>query len=422
MKWLTLKSRAGALQFSILISVVIAVIVGAFILLTYTQLLFAKKVEFANSAIQLSQEGIQYAKAHETTYKDSLELTWDFKGFEEQVVLSKRHWGMFDKFISRGSSKNFRHTKIALMGGSLLSIDRPALYLEDSNTPLVVAGKTEIRGTAIVSRQGVKAGAIVGNYYQGKELIYGDIRKIATKKPSISADKRRYVNQLLFQGPPSNKEVFIQLQLENRHSFTEESKWVYSRDPIFVNNEMLANNIIVKSDSLIRVSAFAKAENILLIAPHILFEKGAHLSLQAFASKSITVEENVVLSYPSALVLQEKPNVPENKDNQGIFIESNALIEGSVVQLSAEIENIRKPKISIQKEATIYGEVYSDEWLELFGKVQGSVYAHQLASRVRGSIYKNHFFNASIQSTSLPEDYCGLITDKSNKNIVAWVF
>lgn len=422
MKWVTYKLRAGALQFSILISVVIAIIIGAFVLLTHTQLLFAKKVEFADSAIHLSQEGIEYAKSYEISYTDSLVLSWDQKGFEENVTLSKRHWGMFDKLTSKGQSKNYDHTRIALLGGSLSTKDRPALYLEDSNTPLVVAGKTEIKGTAIVPSQGVKAGTIVGNYYQGKELVYGPIRTIASKKPSISSDKRAYVNQLLFQALPLNQDAFINLQSENKHSFKEVSQWIYSTDPIVLNNETLTGNIIVKSDSLIRVSAFAKAENILLVAPHIIFEKGAKVNLQAFACKSITVEEEVVLSYPSALVLTEKPNLSQNTKNQGILVSSNALIEGSVVHISDDLENIKNPKISIEEGAIVYGEVYSDEWLELFGSVQGSVYAHQLASRVRGSVYKNHLFDASIQSTSFPQDYCGLITDTSTQEIAAWVF
>jgi hypothetical protein len=99
MKLASHKIKAGALQFSILISVVIAVIVSAFILLTHTQLKFAKKIELSGHTIQLANEGIKYARNYNIPYNDSITIDFEANGLEEFVSIEKSHWGIYDKVL-----------------------------------------------------------------------------------------------------------------------------------------------------------------------------------------------------------------------------------------------------------------------------------------------------------------------------------
>lgn len=425
MKGFTSKLKAGALQFSILISVVIAVIIAAFILLTHIQQKFSQKIQFSTSAVHLSNSGITYSRNYPITYGDSIALDFENTNNQERVVISKTHWGLFDKIISLGESKSFQHKKIALVGGSVDSLNRSAIHLDNTNTPLVVAGSTRVIGKAIVPSQGVKAGTIKGNYYQGKRLIYGPISKTASGIPNIPKEKRTYIQELLFDPLViDNQSMIAHGQKEVNHTFNESSQWIYSKGIIDLMDQKISNNVIIKSDTLIRVSAFAKAENIILIAPHIIFDNNAKVSVQAFASKSITLEENVQLAYPSALTLLEKNRTTEKatSKNQGILLKKGARVLGSVVHLSASNEYTKTPKISIEEGATVMGEVYSDEWLELFGTVNGSVYTRELAARVRGSVYKNHLFNATINASKLSIEYSGLMFENSSKKVIQWVF
>ena len=296
--------------------------------------------------------------------------------------------------------------------------------MEDTNTPLVVAGSTKVVGKAILPRQGVKAGNIVGNYYQGSQLIYGAISNTASKKPSISNEKLTYLQSLLFRSIPINSAQELSLdQNYIAHTFQAQPRWLYRRGNITLGNQSISDNIIIKSDSLIRVTAFAKAKNIVLVAPHIIIEKNVTGNFQAIASKSILLEENTSLSYPSALILVENPDLKDERTTQhsGIVMKESASIDGSVVHLSQNTEHIKAPKISIEEGALVRGEIYSKEWLELFGTIQGTVFTHQLAARVRGSIYKNHLFNATINATQLPKEFGGLTLSKANKTIVQWV-
>ena len=167
-----IKIKAGALQFAILISIVIAVIISAFILLTYMQLQYAKQLERSSNTIKLNHMGIAYAKQQAIRYDDSIQVPLS-NVLDEELTVIKTHWGIFDKVVSVSKSKNFRSKKIGLLGGQLLKENRPAIYLEDSNSPLVVVGKTNIQGNVVLPRQGVKSGNIAGDYYRGEKLVYG---------------------------------------------------------------------------------------------------------------------------------------------------------------------------------------------------------------------------------------------------------
>jgi hypothetical protein len=418
------KIKAGALQFAILISVVIAVILSAFILISYSQLQFAKQLARSANTIKLSHDGIGYAKQKTIPYGDSITLYLE-EDVQEEITIFKTHWGIFDKIVSIGKSRNFKTQKIALLGGQTLEKERSAIYLEDSNSPLVVVGDTRIYGNVVLPRKGIKSGNIAGNYYQGKSLVNGKINQNASTKPQISKEKKAYIKTLLFGNLPQEDSLFIRsFALEITSTFETAPKWVYSPDVIEVDNQSITRNIIVKSDTLIRVSAFAKAENIILIAPHIEIADNVKASFQAFASKSITVGKRVNLTYPSALVFQEKENpvlTTNQEELRGIVLEEGSTVSGSVIHLGSPRDTYQKALITIKENASVQGEVYSDHIVQLEGTVKGSVYTRQFAIATRGSIYKNHLFDATIDTRNFPISFCGIQTTQTQTNLVQWV-
>ncbi len=420
------KVKAGALQFAILISVVIAMVIAAFIMLTYTQLQFAKQLQFSASSIELCHTGIAYAKKENIVYNDTVSVVLE-NNEQQRLQLLKSHWGIFDKVVALGKHKNFSHKKIGLLGGQMLQKERSSIYLEDTNSPLVLVGKTAIYGNAQLPPKGVKAGVIAGNYYQGKTLIHGGVKLNATTLPLIPVEKRRYIQQLLFGRSPDQDTLYIPVNTTGaiKHTFQEASKWMYSPGVITLRDQEFTDNIIIKSDTLIRVSAFAKAENILLIAPHISIEDGVAGSFQAFASQAITVGNNVRLSYPSALVCYEdesqKSRTSSTPSNE-IRIGADSQVEGSIIDLRNTRERIIQPTITLEETATLTGEIYSEGAVQILGTVRGSVYTHQFASKARGSLYQNHLYNAVIDSRDFPTSFCGLMTAQTHSNLVQWVY
>lgn len=415
------KIKAGALQFAILVSIVIASILSAFILISYSQLRFEKQLQRSSNTLKLAHDGIAYAKQKSIAYNDSITIPIEEETAEE-VTLYKTHWGIFDKVISRGKSKNFVSQSIALLGGQLSKKQRQAIYLEDSNSPLVVVGNTNIQGNVILPRQGVKAGNIAGNYYNGISLVYGEIAKNASVKPQISEEKKDYIKDLLFGDLPKEDSLFIRSNSFSISStFKTTPKWLYRLDVIEIGNQEIRDNIIIKSDSLIRVSAFAKANNVLLIAPYIEIEANVEGFFQAFASKGIRVGENTKLSYPSALVFLEDEPRKDSEELQGVVLEKGSVISGSVVHLEGFENTYQKPLITINKGATVQGEIYSDHIVQIEGVVKGSVYTHQFAIQKRGTVYKNHLFDANIDGRNFPTSFCGVMTTQTKTKVVQWV-
>lgn len=425
MRRLLKKIPAGALQFSILISIVIASLVMAFILLTYTQIRFSKQLSFAEKTIGLTHSGIAFEKQNAIPYGDSIspDIALDYG----TLKLHKTHWGSFDKLIVTSQIRKNKHQKIALMGGVYSDKTRPAIYLSDRNMPLVLVGKTQIKGASWLPRQGVKGGNIVGNYYQGSQLIYGPIMESKSLLPKIPRDKRLYFKELLFGDLPQVDSLFISPREKElvKNSFDSEPKWIYSTGVITLTDMELEGNIIVKSDTLIRVSAFAKAKDILLIAPHIIIDSKVEGAFQAVASKSITVGIGATLKYPSSLaVIHDSKNIVagrKSKEFIGIRIEEKSRVAGVVMYLDDSTTKHQKPTLEIDKDVEIRGDVYVEGGVELRGRVLGSVYANNFSAQERGSIYQNHIFNGEVDARGLPKRFAGLFTASHSKEVVKWL-
>lgn len=418
------KVKAGALQFATLISVVIAVLLAAFILLTYTQLQFTRQLNLSQQLIQQSHDGLAYVKQKDIPYEEPTEVVLEGNS-PGTLMLERTQWGIFDKIISTAIQGQKRHQKIAWMGGQLSSEQRPALYLVDSYSPLVVVGNTEIHGKALLPKSGVKAGNIVGTYYQGEQLIYGSRGVSKANLPLIPTTKHLYLQELLRNGIQIPDSLRISSVPNNplQRSFTLPSQWLYRKGPIDLDQVDLEDNIIIKSDTLIRVSAFAKAKNIILVAPRIEIAANFKGSLQAIASKNIKIGISTQLKYPSALVVVAKKETKDRDRNDwtGIRVEQRAQIEGVVMYLGDSDNFNNEAEVQLLADSVLRGELYCEQATDIKGTVLGSVFTGRFAVKAKGSVYTNHLLDATIDSRNFPQIYGGITTSETKKTIVQWV-
>ncbi|EAQ39502.1 hypothetical protein MED134_08426 [Dokdonia sp. MED134] len=424
MKMWQQKISAGALQFAILISVVIAVIVSAFILLSYTQQQFARQVNDSAKVLGLASSGFDYLKQKDITYGDS--INFNLEGQEnESITLHKSHWGIYDKVVSVGSRNGLSKTKIALVGGRVDSKNRLALHMEETNSPLVLVGNTLIQGNVVLPVRGVKPGSISGDYFEGNELIDGEINSYETPKPQVPDVKLKYIEKLLFGSVGNQDNLYIRsTEKIMSSSFTTDSKWLYSPGVIDLKALKIENNIIVKSDTLIRVFASTKANNILLIAPNIEISDNVQGTFQAFASKSIITGERTKLNYPSALVLMQENglSIDRKREQRGVILGNNSLVLGGVFHFGKGNDDYQRAMIHLSEGSLVRGEVYSDQTVELIGSVEGSVYTHQFETKFKGSVYKNHLYNTTLSTENFPEVFTGVHTNVTDLNILQWVY
>ncbi|PQJ80288.1 hypothetical protein [Polaribacter porphyrae] len=418
------KIKAGALQYVLVISVIIAIIIFAFISLIYLQQRLTIKHNFSKEAISNTIAVFDFIKIKEFPY-DKNSTIEVLENEHTNTTFQKKHWGIFDIGVATSTVKNEFFQKVALLGTQ--KKQRDALFLKDNNTSLVLVGKTKIVGNTSLPKQGVKTGNISGVSYYGNRLIYGQQKQSSSNLPKITnLESLKTFSQQIQSNEYANFELEEGLKLHQ--SFAKEGLLYQDNNSIFLQNTRLTGQLLIVSKSKIIVSASATLKNVILIAPVITIESNTKGNFQAIATKKILVEENVHLEYPSALVVIHKDThqIQSQRTNQvkelnSIKIHKNTVVKGVLVYQSDNIQSNFDAQIQIAERVTIVGEVYSSKNIELLGKVYGSVYTNNFIIKKSGGVYVNHIYDGEINISKLPEQYTGLQIDQSSNQVAKWV-
>lgn len=421
-----LKIKAGALQLTMFIVVVIALLLASFILLIHTHKQFKIKTAFVIETVTNAQTGISYALKNDIITNDTLPVSFHDEAYKT-ITVHKSYWGIFEKIISTSTIKNNTIKKMALVGASQPDKNRVALYVEEHNRPLVVVGNTKIKGLVYLPKQGVRTGNISGHSYYGSQLIYGKTKLSSALpkllKASINHIKKNYsigdLKQDQFLDVSQNKTY--------QNSFYNPIHIVYSNARINLTEVALTGHILVQSKTKIIVTSSSRLKDVILIAPEIEIKNNVNGTFQAIATKSLSVGKNCVLNYPSALVLNKKKPTLETltrqqKEKQCIIINAGTRVKGIVACLGESKANNFVPQIKIEDKAIVIGEVYCTQNLELKGTIYGSAYTSNFVAKQSGSAYQNHIYNGTIIVGRLPEEYIGLLFKNAKKGVAKWLY
>lgn len=425
---LKLKLKSGALQFTVFIAVLIALLLAGLILYAYTFIYMKEQSKGAIENIQFADIGIYSLLKQKELSTDTIQL--DFLQKENQIVRTHlSSWGIYDKGIVISQFRKKKFTKIAIIGSLLNTEESPTLYLKETNNGLSVVGNTAIRGIAYLPLQGINSGYIAGNSYYGSQLIYGTIKKSTTELPQ---PEKRVLEGIAFdlkQYRPINEEDYIALENHSKiiNSFQSKTKAIFSEAPIVLENKNITGNIIIKSETSILIKKSAILKDVILIAPVIEIEDETTGNFQAIASKKITVGKACKLIYPSVLVLfQDNKNNPEeviaNPMDNKIFIGTKSVIKGSICYFQTKTASDFQTQIVLEKEAVIKGQVYCTGNFELKGTVSGSVYTKQFVANQSGSIFMNHIYNGTIENQNIPVLYGGMLLEQESKTVLKWLY
>lgn len=413
------------MQFAILVSTMIALLLGTFLTLTYTHRFFDQQSDMLLQSTKEAQKGIEYIlqSKDQSFFKDSIIVNNE----NFQTIIKSDIWGGFTRVNATAKIKTKSFTKLALIGASLPD-PKTSVYVAESQMPLVLVGNTRIEGAAYLSDQEVKAGVISGNYYYGEILIHGTIERSTAELPALVPEWREAITNFLKFIPSENEKV-VEIQPLNKNSFFEEPEVIYAPEKLILN-ETYIGNIIIKSDTEITITANARLTDVTVIAPKIKIERGFNGNASFIASQQIKLEEHVVLSYPSALVIQanyteESPIQPPGEEP--IYLSSYAEIAGIIVYLKDEMSppdsNLRSQvNIEIQPLAIVQGMVYCEGNIELSGTVKGTVFTELFIANQSGSRYINHIYNGQILANDISDSYCGLPFINTKKGVVKWLY
>ncbi len=425
MSWF--KIKAGALQITLFISIVIALLLTTFILWVHTHKQFQIQTDFIIETVRNADKGIDYALRNATPLIDTTTVELNDEDFKT-LKINRNFWGIFERISVISQIKNNHFQKTALIGGTQIPNNRTALYVQDNNKPLVLVGNTKIEGVAYVPKQGIKSGTISGQSYYGSQLIYGTTR-VSSNLPKILKETDKHLRTIDKHISKISKEHYLNLESGKtyRNSFLEPTQVFFSNNDMHLNSIQLAGNIIAQSRTKIIIDAAAILKDVVLIAPEIEIENNVTGSFQAIASKKITVNKNVNLAYPSALVLKEH-EVKQKKDSLSdtslskMVIEENTTIKGVLLYLGTTKNDNHKVQLELKENSLIEGEVYCNQNIELKGAVLGTVYANNFIANQSGSIYQNHIYNGTININELKEEYIGLPFNNSKKGVLKWLY
>ncbi|MCR8667513.1 hypothetical protein NO995_07465 [Aestuariibaculum sp. M13] len=416
-----IKLKAGALQFTIFVIVIVGILLATFIIFIYTHNQFHNQSELLVKTIKNADKGVDYLLHNLIDLKYSEPFNLEAEN-EELISITTDFWGVYKKVISTSSIKQNTFNKVALLGFKRSDKD-VALYVEDHNRPLVVVGDTKIIGDAFIPEQGIRTGNISGNSYYGSQLIYGRSRTIKDF-PNLNTEILNQIKHIKDRIKDLDNGYY--LDVEGRRviekSFLEPLKAIYKPDVIKLTEISLTGHIVVQSETKIKIDASATLHDVILIAPQVEIGDNVKGNFQVFASKSLKVGTACNLTYPSVLVLNEEIKISETSNNETPVLEigEGTEVKGSVIFLG-ESKGYKAQTI-IDKNTIITGEVYCNRNLELKGIVEGVVLTSSFVANQSGSSYQNHLYNGIIDINKLHDNYVGITFKDEKRGIVKWLY
>ncbi|TMU55653.1 hypothetical protein [Flagellimonas algicola] len=417
------KIRAGALQFVLFVGAIIAVLLMSFVLVSYTQVLFKKKTDVTLDLIQAAQTGLESSFKEPMQEGKPMEMSIQATS-EMEVTVSKKTWGLLELREVMAKKGKLQFSKIGFVGKTIEN--RPALYLQDNQRPMVIAGKARIKGDAFLPQRGIKRGNIRGQGYTGSHLIYGKEEKSSSTLPQLDLELQSQLETLtqpFFQ--PKGETIRIQKGMILRQSFKEETK-VIKGEFLELDKVTLSGNVVVWAAHKIIVHPSSQLKDVLLIAPQIEIKDQVSGNFQALASRTIKVGQACNLEYPTVLAVHQ-PKIGELDKNKrtppNMTMDKGSTVRGMMVYQTKNEINKSMTHIHVAEKAMLIGSMLCQGNLELKGSVLGSVATQGFIALENGSAYQNHLFNGTIDFSALPQKFSGLPYQNEQPNsIVKWLY
>ena len=408
--------EARALFYAMVLSILIAMISGLLIGLSYLQRLQQIDQVEQQRAKKNVKSGISLLRQES---RSVLPEVIDLYGDQQDSVLIGRYpWGLYSVAYA-AATYPFLSGKDTISRAFFLGEERDthfhaSLYLMDNNTPLAVVGNTKIKGPVFLPKAGVKRGYLSGEGYTGAELIYGEIQESRKSLPAI-ADHRIEALYTFF-----DRGDWGYFSGMNIHQSYLDSTVYLGGEDLVLSDISLQGNVIIIAQSSILISQSADLENVLLFAPSITFEPGFVGQVQAFATEKLIVGEGSHLAYPSVLGL-----LPDNlsEERKLLDIKEGSDVNGMVL-LYQKGASRKEPMVKIREGALVQGQVWAEGYVDLNGgTVHGNLVCKAFWLSTGSSTYTNHVRNGVIDLGARSEDWVNPILAENVKSgaIVQWV-
>ncbi len=329
----------------------------------------------------------------------------------------RKSWGIYSIISIISARRKASVSENYLTGADIWAKEPIALYMADENKYLSISGNTHLSGTCYLPKLGIKRGYVEGDTYRGATMVFGETKISKSELPEIDNAVINNLKKVLKSFRPDStvqirniKEFYFHDHHYN--SFNNPTVYYVSDKPIFIDEKVLNGNIIICSSKLIKVTKNCSLTDILLFAPKIIITDDFQGQAQAFATDSLAVGRKCNLKFPSVLGL-----INEKTNNITMFLGEKTRVDG-VIMLWQQAKAKSRPELSIGKGTEIFGQVYCNGTVKLYGNIYGSLYCRNFMLETRSAIYENHLLNAQIDRVKLSNHYLGVSIADSGKNQV----
>lgn len=400
------KLKAQTLYFVIAISTVIAILLSGLILLSSVYLNASNDLDLERKLIWNNKSALNYCLAQEDLPTNKI---IDLFGNEsDSVRILAIPYGLFYNLSISSFHGRDTVSKTYLLGKKNVSKQTTALYLKNSNKALGVCGKTRLVGDVVISERGIERSYIEGQNFIGRKLFHG--KKLVAKN-SIPLLQNSIINAI--ESVFDSEEKFNTLLPGKDSVIALEDQLNLELTVPAVITQYIRGMVFIRSTEQIVLGSNSDVRDCVIEAPSIIVEDGFKGSFQGFATDSIIIGENSELKFPSNLVVAKSEIV---NTLAKIVVGEKTQVFGNIALLQEKLRVKNYGIISIQKNAVVNGEVYSQASLELKEcTVNGTVLTNNLYLKTASSVYINQLLNVEIDVTKLDSNHVGLGIENKHK-------
>jgi len=387
--------KASSLLYAIFVCLIVSLLCGSLIIIFNYQYRLKQQYFLEEELVRVSAANFLQVINNSEGITAEGEVKFTDERFITYYTVSK--WGFYNLVKTKTVFKKDTLYKAALLGGKPKK-EPIALYLTDLDKPLHVGGTTNIQGNVKISKYGVKPGYINNKSFTGTKLVHGAIGVSGKRLPVL----QQYVN---VTGNQKIIEVLLE-ELDGKslyNSFYKPTIIVYADGRHTIENITLSGNIILQSKDSIYVKNTTALKDILIKAPSVVFDDNFSGVVQVFAKKNVSLKKGVQLRYPSSIYI--------DNDSEGkieVLLDEKSKLAGGIVLTGNSYQSSLNRMVTVEKGASVMGDVYCYGKTQLKGKVVGSVYTDRFYLKTASSIYENYIVDGEINREELPDYFIGL--------------
>lgn len=343
------------------------------------------------------------------------------------VTLTSLNYGFYKKITASaiGITDSIRINYIIGNDANEHRYFKNAVVISRPNLRATVVGNTEIVGNILCASDRIIPGNIFGmpplnkNYLRGTVIadqninpqlipdsLFNEITNSFNNLKHVTLESEIYV---LDKFTISNFETELVNSFENDFEISDEiisnnNEIIRLQTPgkILFNEGVKCNlHMEISSDSLVIINKNIQLENaIIYCSGPIIIEEGSHFrNVQFFSSDSISIKDSK-FDFPSIVCLNID-DTDSSKVDKAIIIE-NSIINGSIILMTKTAGfSSNKTKIKIDDQSKVQGLVYSENNLELYGDVTGTIYTYNFWYYIEPTEYFNWLINVKVNRNEL---------------------